>query len=53
MGKLYNECREVNSEFTESYFGASVPGDHRDDWVAANLPNNGRSDEIMSWITPT
>lgn len=31
---------EINSEFTESYFGAFVPGDHRDEWVTANLPNN-------------
>lgn len=50
---LYNECREINSEFTESYFGAFVPGDHRDEWVTANLPNNGRSDGIMFWIPPT
>lgn len=50
---LYNECREVNSEFTESYFGASVPGDHRDESVVANLPNNGRSGGKMLWITPT
>lgn len=50
---LYNERREVNSEFTESYFDASVPGDHRNESVAAILPNDGRSRGKMLWITPT